>query len=394
METTEAFRGLECAACGEPFDRSEPGRCPECGGPLDPVYDYDAVSADRSAFGGDGRESLWGYADLLPFPADDAVSIPEGATPLVDAPAIAGELGVGRVAIKDEGRNPTGTVLDRGLSVAVTAARASGAAHVALASPGNGAQSAAAYAGRVGIECHAFVPARSAFSNKAMVNVHGGDMHVVGGRYPDAVEAFEEEREGEEEWRSVREFATPYRHEGIKTLAYELLAGLDWDVPDAVFVPTGTGEVLVGVAKGLRELRDLGFVDGVPPLYAVQPSGCAPIAAAWERGLDDPEPWATPDTICGELEVADPAGGELAIRALAETDGGAATVDDPAILESAVAAARREGIEMGVAGGAAAAGAWELAEEFGPDDTLALVNTEAGGKTPDILRSHLMGQGI
>ncbi|WP_129114917.1 threonine synthase [Halegenticoccus tardaugens] len=397
METTEAFRGLACAACGETVEGIESGRCPACGGPLDP--EYDAAVADRTAFEGAGGGSMWDTVDLLPFAAADAVSIGEGGTPLVEAPSLAAELGVGRVLVKDEGRNPTGTVLDRGLSVATTAAWALGVADVALASPGNGAQSAAAYAGRAGMESRAFVPARAAFSNKAMVNVHGGDMRVVGGRYPDALAAFEAERE--EGWHSLAAFDTPYRHEGIKTAAYEILAALDWAVPDAAVVPTGSGEVLAGVEKGFRECRELGLVDDVPALYAAQPSGCAPVAAAWERGLDAPEPWTTPDTICGELEIPAPAGGELALSALAATDGGAVAVDDADVLESAVAVARGEGIEVGVAGGAAAAAAWKLAGgsdgetgEFDEDATIVVLNTEAGGKTPDVLRSHLMGQGI
>ena len=392
MNTTEAFVGLECTDCGAMFAATELGRCPDCDAPLDAVYDYDAVDLDRTALTARPHEGLWRFDALLPFPASTAVTTAEGATPLVEAPKLASELDVDRVVIKDDGRNPTGTTLDRGFSVAMTAAAQVDAEDVTIASPGNGAQSLAAYAGRANVRHHSFVPSRSTFHNKAMTNVHGGDMRVVGGRFPDAAEAKAEQvLDG---WLDLQEFTTPYRHEGVKTVAYEIAAGLDWAVPEAVVVPTGTGEFVVGIAKGFRELRDLGLVDDVPRLFAAQPEGCAPIATAWERGLDTPEPWSGPDTICGELEITDPAGGALALRALDETDGGAVTVADDDALESAYSAARYEGIEMGANAGVAAAGAWELADEFPADATVVVLNTEAGGKSSDLLRSHLMGKGI
>lgn len=390
METTEAFRGLECTACGETFDASEPGRCPDCDAPLDPQYDYGAVEIDREALSSRRVDSMWAFDELLPFA--DPVTTSEGGTPLVDAPALAEELGVGRVAVKDESRNPTGTVLDRGLSSAVTAAVDHGVEPLALASPGNAGQSAAAYAGCAGLRSYAFVPSRAPFTNKAMVNVHGGEMRVVGGRYPDAVEALHADLRTE--WHSLQEFTSPYRHDGVKTVAYELARSLEWTVPDGVFVPTATGELVVGLRKGFRELREVGLLDDEPPLFAAQASGCAPIATAWEADRDAVEPWAHPDTICGELEVDNPAGGALAIDALAASGGDAVAVDDDDILESAAATTRHVGVEMGAAAGAGAAAAWELADRFDDGDALVLLNTEGGGKTPDILRSHLMGQGV
>jgi len=389
MEPTEAFLGLACVDCEAVHDADVLGPCPDCGGALSPAYDLDAVDADAVATA--TGDSMWRFADLLPF--TDPVTAAEGGTPLVDAANLADEIGVGRFVIKDDGRNPTGTTLDRGVSLAVTAAREAGAESVTLASPGNAAQSAAAYAGRAGLESHAYVPSRAPFPNKAMVNVHGGEMRVVGGRYDDAVAALA----GDDADRyPVGEFANPYRHEGAKTVAFEVAATFDWSAPDALVVPTGTGEFLAGVAKGFRELVALGLLDDVPPLYAAQASGCAPIAAAVERGVDAPDPWETPDTIAGELEIADPADGSLAVEAVVDSGGDAVAVDDADILESAVVVAQRTTVEMGANAGAAAAAAWELAREgeFGVDDTVVVLNTEAGGKTADLLRSHLMSKGV
>jgi threonine synthase len=389
MDATDAHLGVDCTATGE---RSAPGRVgrSDAGAPLDPAYDLDAV--DPAALPTD-PDSMWGYDALLPLPASRAVSATEGATPLLAAPDLAADLGVDALHFKDEGRNPTGTVLDRGLSVAVSVADAVDAPLLALAAPGNAGQSAAAYAARADRDCYVYLPSRAPFPNKAMVNVHGGDMRVVGGRYPDAAAALESDLERDP--HPLGAFETPYRHDGVKTLAYEAAAARDWTAPDAVVVPVGTGELLVGVERGFRDLLDLGVTDRVPRCYAVQPEGCAPVVDAHERGEATPRPPEYPDTICGELELPDPVGGALALDAIDATDGGATTVSDDDLLETAVTLTQRLGTEMGATGGAAAAGAWALAEtgELDGDDVL-LVNPDAGVKTADLLRSHLMGQGV
>jgi len=299
------------------------------------------------------------------------------------------------VFVKDEGRNPTGSVADRGMAVAVSAARAHGASDVALATTGNAGQSAAAYAGRAGLASHSFVPSRATFGNKAMINVHGGDMSVVGGRYDDAADAFADAMD-EEDWHSVAAFDTPYRVEGQKTLAYELAEQLDWEAPDAVVYPTGQSVGLVGLHAGATELADLGLIDDTPALYAAQAEGCAPIVEAFAEDREEHDATEVPDTICGEIEIADPAGGSLALDAIRESDGGAVATEDSDILESAVTVAQDEGIEMSPSSGAAASGAWALADDgaFGPDDTVVLVNTAAADKEADVLRSHLMSKGI
>jgi threonine synthase len=388
MDTSEAFLGLECAETGERYDADATGES-DAGAHLVPAYDYDAV--DWSNLADRPTDTMWRYADLLPF--ESPLTAKEGGTPLADAEELAEELGVGSLGIKDEGRNPTGTVLDRGLSPAVTAAREAGAELVALASAGNAGQSAASYASMADIRSYSFVPSRAPFSNKAMVNVHGGEMRVVGGRYPDAEDGLHEQLKSE--WFTLQEFDNPYRHDGVKTLAFEVAESRGWEAPDAVVVPASTGEVVAGVSEGFRELRELGLIDEVPPLYAAQASGCAPIHAAHERGGDVDE-WKQPDTIVGELEIPDPKGGAAAIDAVESSGGDTLALDDEDILESAVVAAQTAGVEVGTAGGAATAAAWRLAEDgvLRDDDDVVVVNTESGTKTADVLRSHLMGQGV
>jgi threonine synthase len=400
METTEAFASLRCLDCGATHDPETVGRCPDCDGALDPTYDLDPGTVTRDSFaGGDGdgdggSDGLARYADVLPVPVETLVTAGEGGTPLVEVPALAEDLGVGAVYVKDEGRNTTGAFLDRGVALAVTVAREHGATDVALPSMGNGGQAAAAYAARGGLDSHAFVPSRVPFVNKAMVNVHGGDMSVVEGRYPDAADAFADAIAGTD-WHSLAPFETPYRHEGAKTLAYEIADGLDWTAPDAVVHPTGHGTGIVGLRTGSEDLVQWGLVDGTPRLYAAQAGGCAPITAAWEDGASTPEPWDRPDTICGPLEIPDPGGGEYVLEALEATGGAAVGTGDGAILDGAVTLAEA-GVTMGATGGAAVSGAQVLAEQgaFDSDDVVVLVNAVTGNKEADLLRSHLMSQGL
>ena len=390
MPTTDTFRGLVCTATGDNYDATATGKS-DAGARLEAAYDYDSLDRSELVVDGDTR-SMWRYADLLAFEAP--VTAGEGGTPLVDAPALAAEVEVGGLSIKDESRNPTGTVLDRGLSAAVTAAREADANLVALAAPGNAGQSAASYAGMAELRSYAFVPSRTPFSNKAMVNVHGGEMRVAGGRYPDAEAALH--RDLKSEWYTLQEFDNPHRHDGIKTLAFEIAESLSWSVPDAVVVPAGTGEVVTGVVKGFRDLRSVGVIDALPPVYAAQPSGCAPLVDAFDRDAESVDPWESPDTIVGELEIPDPRGGNAALSAVAETDGEFVAVDDDDALESAVVAAQRAGLEVGAAGGVALGAAEALADNgaVGEDDHIVVVNTESGTKTADILRSHLMSKGV
>jgi len=392
METTDAFAGLRCLACDGRLDSETVGRCPDCDGPLAPTYD-DLASAHGTVFeSAPAGSDLARFAPVLPFPADRLVTTGEGSTPLVDCPSLAAALDVGSVRLKDEGRNSMGGIADREMAVAVAAAREHGADAVALPTTGNGGQAAAAYAGRAGLASHSFVPSRTTFANKAMINVHGGEMNVVGGRYPDARSAFADAIAGES-WHSLSPFAEPYRHEGSKTVAYEVVAALD-GAPDAVMVPTGHGLSLVGIDRGFRELAATGWIDERPGLYAAQAVGCAPVVTAWEDGANDVEPTEHPDTICGPLEVPDPAGGRYVLDALAATGGGAVAVPDEEILEGAVRLAD-DGVPVSATGGAAVAGARALADAGAFDDaTLVLVDPATANREADILRSHLMKQGI
>jgi len=384
MQTTTAFRGLRCVSCGETADTGA-SRCPACGGVLAGDYEVPSlVPGDLPDERGPAR-----FEPLLPVPAGETVTLDEGATPLVPVQSLAEELGVASVYVKDEGRNPTGSLADRQLSLAVTAAVGQGAERVVTPSTGNGAQANAAFAARAGVESKGVVPSRCPFLNKAMVNVHGGDMRVVEGRYSDAVDAF-----GETDGTTVGP-GHPFRVEGARSLAFETVADLDWTAPDAVVHPASHGETVVGLERGFDAAAGSGLVDDRPALYAAQPADCAPIADAAAAGETEPATVEHPDTIVGPLEVPDPAAGTAALVALGRSGGGGVAVDDDAVLAGAVDGCEF-GPEVGATGGTAVAGARTLAKDgaFDPDDTVVLVNPVAGSKEADLLRSHLMSRGL
>jgi len=397
MQTTDAFVGLECVDCGTVHDAAAvTHRCPDCEGILDPSYDYDAVDLRRADLRDRPFESMWRYEELLPFRSGAAVSMNEGATPLVECPELADAMGVGRVLLKDEGRNPTGTFKDRGQTVAVTAAVQHGAETVALNSAGNAGQAAAAYAARAGLDAHVYLPARAGFTQKAQVELHGAELHVTDpvdgdSQIGDAGAAYAAAMVEHPDWYSTKTFVTPYRHEGKKTMGLEILEGLDWEVPDAVVYPTGGGVGLIGVHKAAREAVALGWTDGLVPLYAAQAAGCAPVVAAHEAGRDRHEPVEDVDTACNGIAIPDPGASPWILEAIRESGGGAVATGDREILDAAIEVAQREGLEIGATCAAVASGAFELADrgEFGPDDTVVLLNTGAGNKDVDTLRSHL-----
>jgi threonine synthase len=376
METTESFGGLHCTDCGRAADPLE-GRCDDCGGALAAAYD--------GAFSPTAGPDMWANGDRLPFDRADAVSLGEGGTPLVECPSLAAEAGVGRVLLKDEGANPTGSAAARGASLAVTAASFAGADDVALPTTGDRGQAVAAYAARADIGAHVFAPSRMGFVRKAMINVHGGEMRVVEGRYGDAAAAAGAELD-DKAWRPLGAFDTPYHHEAARTVLYEVAAELGAP-PDAVVQPTGHGVALAGLGAAAQDL------DEPPALYAAQPEGCAPVVHAIE-GEGERAPWDAPDSIVGELEVPDPEGATLAADAVRETDGAGVAVADDGALESATVLNSDPGVEAGMTGGVAAGALWERADDFDDDDTVVLVNPTAGSKDADVLRSHLMGQGV
>jgi threonine synthase len=328
---------------------------------------------------------MWDSDWLLPVDRGAAVTLGEGGTPTVAAPSLESSFDVENLLLKDEGQNPTGSIRDREVSLAVTAAVTAGVDRLSLADTGAAARSLAAYAARAGLEGSAVLPARARFDHKAMVNVHDLALTVVDGRLPAAEAAIQDARADGDSGIPLEPFKNPFRHVGARTLAQEIVASAP--LPDAILVPTGEGTTIVGLYEGLLRLQSLGAIERLPRLYAVQPTGCAPIAEAFHEQRPI-EPIDRPDTVCGELEVPNPRGGEWVLDSLEATAGGAVAVSDDRILDAAVDAARSAGIEASPNGAAGLAGLEALREvgQIERSETVLAILTETGGA--DLLRSH------
>lgn len=392
METTDSVESVLCYECGNQFDLSSGSQfCPACGGVLSVSYEVSAMSAADSPHRTDQCQSMWQFDACLPVSQSLAVSLGEGATPLISSERFSEELSIGQLLIKDEGQNPTGSFWDRGMSVASTVAKAHDVDEVALYGMGDQGHAAAAYSTRAGQEVHVFVPSRVGFTQKAMINVHGGDMTVVDGRFEATTDAYQN-AQSMEEWVPLNAFETPYLQEGTKTIFYEIVTALDSTVPDAIICPVGSGVGLIGLYKAAKEWHEAQLIDRLPALYAVQSRGCAPIVDAIDSDLSTPDQWDDPDSICEELEIPNPIAGEWILEAIRVTGGDAIAIDDREMVDYAITINEIEGIDLGVAGGAAIAAGVSLSEDgtFTDDDTIVTINPSMAAKNADVLRSHLM----
>lgn len=379
---------LICRDCGNKHDLdTDQFPCSNCGGILDTEYDLQELSVTKSDW--ERRsDTIWKYRELLPIQSrENIVSMGEGGTPLVDCPNLGKSLDIGSLRVKDEGQNPTNTFKDRGLSVAVSAANEQGVPTVALPSAGNAGQSASAYAARAGLECNVFLNRQAGDLKKQLVRAHGANLHLSEGKIGEAGSAFTTER-AEHGWYTVATFQTPFRHEGKKTMGFEVYEDLGWTTPDHIVYPTGGGVGLVGLWKAYEQLATLGWLDGEPPaIHAAQTEGCAPIVRAIENGDDRHTPWADPETIAKGVEIPDPGASPWILDIVDRSGGTGAAVSDQATIDAALEIASSDGVEMCITAAVALAGAFELERKgvFGDSDEVVVINTGAGCKTADLL---------
>jgi threonine synthase len=320
---------------------------------------------------------MWRFREIMPLRgSEEPVTLGEGDTPLLPLPETGAELGL-RLLVKDEGRNPTGSFKDRGLSAAVTRAVHDGAEEFVIPSAGNAGAALAAYAARAGVPARLYIPSDTPAGVEVRCRAFGADITMVDGLITDCgtLAAEDAARTGAFDLSTLRE---PYRIEGKKTMALEILEALGWRAPDAVVYPTGGGTGLIGTWKALSELVSLGIVSEADTrLYAVQGDGCAPIVRAWNAGLETADEWADSETQAWGLRVPRARGDFLILRALRESRGGAVAVSDQAMLEDAAVLQGVEGINACIEGGAVLAATRILRArgELQEGETVVLFNT-------------------
>ena len=375
---------LTCTATGDTFDSEQLIGLSPAGKPLFARYDLDSLRGGFTPSALMGRSpTLWRYREVLPV-RDPAcrVSLGEGFTPLVDSPRLARRLGVGRVWIKDEGQNPTGSFKDRGLCMAVSRALELGAGELAIPSAGNAAGSAAAYGAAAGMPVHVVVPLDTPLPILAEIRALGADLQLLDGLISDcgAIVRARCDRDG---WWDLSTLKEPYRVEGKKTMGYELFEQLGGRLPDAIVYPTGGGTGLIGMWKAFEEMEALGWIGSARPrMFAVQSAGCAPMVRAWEEGLEAAPTWENAETYAAGLRVPGAVGDFLILRVLRESRGGAVAVPDRAMQEWVDVMGAATGIFAAPEGGATAAAVPGLRETglIEAGDEVVLFNTGSGLK--------------
>ncbi len=370
MTVSDLALRLECFACGEPHDAGVLQTvCSGCGLPIRVVVP--SGPADPSESIAEEVESMWRYHGVLPVPSEDAVSLGEGWTELVEVDS--------HLFVKDESSNPTGSFKDRGMSMAVSAARRLGAKRVVAPSAGNAAVALSAYGHAAGMEVLVAMPddtprtiIDSCIARGADVKLVDGDISVAGGWL--AANRSESDFD-------VSTLKEPYRVEGKKTMGYEVWEQFDGDLPEIVVYPTGGGTGLVGMWKAWNEMESMGWIGSRRPrLVSVQSEGCAPIVKAYREGKEKTDAWPNPVTTAWGLRVPSPIGGFLCLRAVNETGGTALAIEESEIHRAAEEASNVTGIDFCPEGGAAWAAASELRESgFASDSDRILVwNTGSG----------------
>jgi threonine synthase len=383
------FTGLRCRACGEPAAEGPVFVCHRCFGPLEAGYDLPALRARLSRDRIDAREpDLWRFAELLPLSSRPAGGLRVPVSPLVEAPRLAARLGLDRLWVKDDSRNPTLSFKDRVVAVAATRAAEWGFHTLACASTGNLSAAVAAAAAARGLRAVVFVPAELETAKVAQARALGATLVRVDGPYDEVNRLCLELTDELEGWAFLNVNLRPFYAEGSKTIAFEIAQQLGWRAPDVVVAPLASGSLYTKLARGFRELSAVGLLDEAHVRYlGGQPTGCAPIATAFADGVDLVHPVERPETIVRSLAIGSPADGAYAIKLARESDGAILAVSDDATVAGIRLLAETEGILTETAGGVALAALRGAIADGAvrPGEEVVLVITGNGLKTLDAL---------
>jgi threonine synthase len=379
--TQSLARHLACIECGAVHALGYRLQCERCHGLLELVYDLDRLRRDGpAALRGSG---LWRYAAVLPI-ADPAhrVTLGEGGTPLLDCPRLARQLGVRRLRLKYEGPNPTGTVKDRSSATAVAAALQFGFGATSVVSSGNAGSSIAAYSARAGLRSLIFAYERASAPKLLHMAATTSDLVLYRGVYDDLITIWDRLVD-DRLFFDCGASRNAYKHEGKKTLAYEIAEQSAWTPPDVVVAPLAVGETFIAAARGFREMHAAGWIPRVPTMVAAQAARANALVRAFRAG-GDITPLKIGYTVAEGLAAGDPGRkGAWALRLLRESGGVAGDAEDEEILAAQRMLARTEGVWAGPTGVAALAVLTRLLAEraLDPAQDICVVISETGLKT-------------
>ena len=386
--------GLRCRGCGRPETLGPLFVCPACFGPLEVEYDLDGIAAslDRETIAR-RPPGIWRYLELLPVEAPPKRGLAVGSTALVPGDRLGAEIGIERLWLKDDTRNPTLSFKDRVVAVATARAVEFGFDTLACASTGNLAGATAAAAAAAGLRGFVFIPADLEPQKVEHALAFGATVVPVDGTYDD-VNRLTLEVADEEGWPFVNVNLRPFYSEGSKTLAFEIAEQLGWRLPDVIVAPIASGSLFTKVAKGFRELISVGLVQAKAVRFVgAQAAGCGPVAAAFASGSDVIQPVRRPETIVRSLAIGSPADGFYALELARGTGGSIEAIADDATALAIRRVAALEGIFPETAGGVTIAAAEQARRRgvIGPDDEVVALLTGNGLKTPD---ARKLGSGV
>ena len=374
----------KCTRCGTEYEALPTITTCKCGGILDIQYSYSAI---RDRFSpadlAQNRDfSMWRYRPFLPVEEDSpAPPLRVGWSPLYKADRLAGVLGLRKLYIKDDGQNPTASLKDRASAMAVVKALEAGADTIACSSTGNAASSLAGNAAAAGLSTYIFVPSRAPKGKVAQLMIFGAAVISVDGSYEDtfALSKTAIDRWG---WYNRNAAINPYLSEGKKTVTFELMEQLGWQVPDYVALSVGDGCTIAGVWKGFRDLYETGFIDKLPRLISVQAEGCCPLNRALQTGED----WRPMEenTLADSIAVGVPRNAGKALNAVRESGGIAVNVSDEEILEAMRLLGRTQGVFGEPAGVTGAAGVKKALELGLLDPEATVVSIVTGNGLKDV----------
>ena len=386
---------LRCRSCATEYALEDIGTCTACFGPLDPVYDWDelARTVSRETIAA-GPASMWRYAPLLPVEAPAEARLAPGFTPLVSAPRLADEAGVGELWLKLDIANPTHSFKDRVVAVAAAKARELGLETIACSSTGNLANAVAACAAAEGIAAAVFCPFDLEPEKLVAAAVYGATIYAVRGTYDDC-SRLTVELSFELPWGFVNVSLRSYYAEGSKTVAFEIAEQLGWDAPDAVIAPIASGSLYSKIAEGFDQLQRVGLVDApTPRLFGGQAEGCSPVATAFASG-EKIVP-VRPATVARSLAIGHPADGDKAVATARRTGGAVYAVPEDDVGANMGLLAEHAGVFGETAAGVALGALRRAVDEgeLGAAECIVLVVTGDGLKTPGPAEARLDPVGI
>jgi threonine synthase len=375
---------LECTKCGAKLNAGQPQTiCPNDGGILYVRYNLETIKKNfNPSILATRLATMWRYSEVLPDVPP--VSLGEGFTPMLPSREFP------NVFIKDEGLNPTGSFKARGMSAAVTMAKAYGLKKLAAPSAGNAASALAAYSAAAGLEAHIFMPKDVPLANRIECENYGAHVTLVDGLISDCARMVAERKE-KEGWFDVSTLKEPFRVEGKKTMGYEVAEQLGWGLPQGIIYPTGGGVGLLGMWKAFDEMEALGWIGSErPKMVVVQSAGCAPIVKAWDEGKATAEFWSGASTLASGLRVPKAYGDYLILEILKKSSGIALSATDTEIMGAFRHWARVEGIFAAPEGAASLVAYRKLRASgfFSASDKVVLFNTGSGLKYLDVIEDQ------